>query len=112
MGPSFLDLSIQNFVFPERKLFLVLGGSGVWRGGGGPPENPRPPESEVVGPRPGPSGLWGVGSMEPRLVRVRPCGGGTPNPRPPAARARTGANVWAQRSLPSAHRWPLPSAEG
>ena len=41
---SHFGLSIQNFIFPQRNIFLVLGGWMVWPGGGvGPPDPPRPP---------------------------------------------------------------------
>ena len=38
--------SVQNFIFPQRKDFLVLGGWVVWPGGFGwvgPPDHPPPP---------------------------------------------------------------------
>ena len=47
MGLSFLarvkNSKIQEFIFPERKFYLVLGEGMVWPGGGGPPDHPPPP---------------------------------------------------------------------
>ena len=41
--PGHCWLSIQNFIFPQRKIFLVLGGWVVGSLGGGVRQTPSPP---------------------------------------------------------------------
>ena len=40
--------SIRNFIFPQRKIILVLGWGMVWPGGGVPPDHSPPPPRRLV----------------------------------------------------------------
>ena len=73
---SRLWLCVQSFIFPQKKIFLVLGGWVVWPRGGGPPDHPPPfpvdkhiPGRSAIGPTPllASGGCVGLRGLPPPL---------------------------------------------